>query len=289
MTKSVKLSWLALLTLCVLDLWLWSRIVGAKPLTGEEFHFLDVGQGDAQLLILPSGVKILTDAGPDEKIGKALQTVLPSGDRYLDMAVISHPQLDHFGGLIKIVNAYDFGAVLVSGRDADESIRREWNALLDVFRTRAIPIVAIGEGDKIRVGSATVNILSPGKLLSRSAESNDTGIVQLIETRNVRALLTADIGFGVEKYLLEKYDLAADILKIGHHGSRYSSGDDFLSEVRPAFAVIQSGAGNRYGHPTEETLKRIIKTAPLRIFRNDQDGTISGKVEDGRIVWFTSK
>ena len=106
------------------------------------------------------------------------------------------------------------------------------------------------------------------------AALNDTSIVSMLSSRNARFLFTADIDANLEVHLAEKYDIRADVLKVAHHGSKYSSSDIFLSEVLPKIAVIQVGKGNGYGHPTKEAISRLAATGAI-VYRNDTDGGVA--------------
>lgn len=286
-TKSDKTAIAIIAALAALDVLVWIQIFSGAPKESEEIHFLDVGQGDAILTVLPGGVKILTDAGPDSRIRRALQNVLPADDRYLDLAVITHPQLDHFGGFRELLRSYKFGAFIWNGREGDLSMA-DWREFKDEIRKQDIPLIAVSEGDRIRSKNAEVRILSPNRVLLQSAELNDTAIVQMLEMPSFRFLSAADAGLEIEKRLQKKYDLRAEILKVGHHGSKYSSGIEFLNEVRPRLAVISVGRGNRYGHPAPEILKRLKFTAG-NVFRTDENGTISVFTENGKIRVFTKQ
>lgn len=275
----------ALMVALIVDGFLWHEVVSGAPATHPELHFLDVGQGDAQLLILPGGVTVLTDAGSDQAVIGALERALPAGSRYIDLAIITHPQLDHFGGMNDLLRRYSFGAVLMNGRAAEGGSAPQWEALLAGVTDRRIPLVVLTSGDRIRHGSATIDILNPDEITVQSGELNDTGIVQLIRTVDMRALLTADIGFAVEERLLRAYDLGADILKVPHHGSKFSSGSSFLSEVQALAAFIGVGNGNRYGHPTEEALSRLSQSG-AQVLRTDEHGSLRVVAREGALRVF---
>ena len=122
------------------------------------------------------------------------------------------------------------------------------------------------------MGEAVVTVLAPSPLEWESKELNDTALVFLIQTPEYRALYTGDIGANVEARLVRDYNLKANVLKVGHHGSRFSSSDQFLAEVLPDIAVIEVGK-NSYGHPTPAALGRLSKWAQA-IFRTDQNGLV---------------
>lgn len=284
--KSNKTVIAVIAALAALDTLVWVQIVSGAPKNSEEIHFLDVGQGDAVLTLLPGGVKILTDAGPDSRVRRSLQEVLSTGRRYIDLAVISHPQTDHFGGFEELLRGYEFGAFIWNGRETNEN--PAWQELMDKIRERKIPLITVGKNDNIRIGNAVLQFLSPSRALLQSAELNDTALVQMLRTPSFGFLSAADVGLEVEKQLSRQYDLGADILKVGHHGSKYSSGEEFLADVRPRLAVISVGAGNRYGHPVPETLLRL-KSAGAAVFRTDENGTVSVIAEEGKLKIFAGK
>ncbi len=276
MKKSTKKISILIFLLCAAaDLFVWHAVAFGGASHGiYEMHFLNIGQGDSELAVFPGGIGVLTDAGPDRSVASALERVLPQGRKYLDLAIISHPQLDHFNGFNELIRTYEIGAFLINGRD-DEPPLAAWDELKRAIGEKGIPLVVVGKGDRIVIGSSTIDILSPGREFIQSGELNDTGLVERIATPSFSTLLTADTGINIEDYLLkEGTAVTADILKVGHHGSKYSSSPEFLKAVSPKVAVISVGAKNRYGHPSPETLDRL-HAAGILTFRTDQDGTVS--------------
>ena len=264
---------------------LWRDV--ASPGAEPGYYALSVGQGDATLLVLEDGAKILFDAGPDRSVLRELERVLPRRDRYIDLAVITHPQLDHMNGFLPLLDSFDVGAFIVNGREPPEDgPTAEWRELMTRVRAKRIPLLTLGAGDRIEQDSSAVDILSPDVPLAQSAELNDTTIVALANIGSLRALFTGDAGFTVEEHLVAGgVDLRADILKVGHHGSKYSSGETFLRAVAPAVVTVSAGAGNRYGHPAPEALGRITGSTRARILRTDLAGTIRiTKSEDGNAL-----
>lgn len=281
---------MALILLCVLvfaDGAAWFRVFAGAPPKTAVMHFLDVGQGDATLLELEGGVRILTDAGPAAAVVAALERAVPHGPRYIDLAVITHPETDHFSGFDHILDSYRVGAFIVNGRGRDPEVRA-WAELLRKIDEKGIPLVVLGEGDGVRHGQSRIDILSPGPQLLASQELNDTGLVQKVRTPGFSALLVADIGFNIEEHLRARYDLSADILKVGHHGSRYSSGAAFLRAADPTLAMISSGERNTYGHPAPDALARLA-TAGAAIFRTDRHGNITVRQGEGELKVFAER
>ncbi|MDP2598930.1 MAG: hypothetical protein Q8P49_03815 [Candidatus Liptonbacteria bacterium] len=282
MNKKDGLSYIIFFSLAVLAIFVWYEIFSGKPGASPVLYFLDVGQGDSELMIFPGNVKIMTDAGPDSKVVASLQKVLPAGDRYIDLAIISHPQLDHFNGFNFILGQYRIGAFIINGRSDTKGIS-QWPELLNKIKAQKIPLITLGAGDRIAYADDEIDILSPDANIVQSGELNDTGFVELIKTPQFKVLLTADVGFNVENYLIgHGFDLRADILKVSHHGSKTSSGGKFLATVRTKIAVIGVGARNTYGHPTKEALMRIASSG-AKIFRTDRDGTVKVWFEDEKL------
>jgi competence protein ComEC len=270
-----------LVMLAVSDIFCWFQIFLDRPPFGARAYFLDVGQGDSELVAFANGVTMMTDAGPTNKVIDSLGKALP-GKRYIDLALITHPQTDHFNGYNFILDRYDVGAFLYNGRD-DPGVA-EWMELKNKIAAKHIPFITLGGGDSIHIAGSEVDILSPNAAFAGSAELNDTGLVEMVQTESFRALFTADTGFNIEDWLVANArDLHADILKVPHHGSKYASNDAFLRAVDPAVAVIEVGAKNTYGHPGAATLARIASSTHAAVFRTDQNGTIEIFSENGKL------
>lgn len=281
MAKNRKTLKLFLAALIAADLFVWSQIVWVKDSGSLELYFLDVGQGDSQLII-GDGIKILVDGGPaNGKVLSRLGKILPAADRYLDLVVLTHPQLDHYGGLIEVLKNYKVGAFISNGTKGDTAA---YNDLRRELGGHELPYVGLMEGSRIIHGDLALNFLSPSLQNLQSGEPNDTGLVFLLEKDGIRAVYTSDTGAAVEKHLVNKYDLRAHILKVGHHGSRFSSIPEFLQEIAPRISVIGVGK-NSYGHPTQEVLGRLASVNSA-IFRTDQDGTVKIEIKNGKLSVF---
>ena len=284
--KKYKSVILAFSALVLLDGAVWYLILFSNdPAENLELYFLDVGQGDSQLVNLPTGVQILIDGGPpNSRVLSELAEVLPASDNYIDLVVMTHPQLDHFGGLIETLKKYEVGAFIGSGRKGEIDAYRE---LVEVLKNRKVPYVALSQGDHIRNGDNLFSVLSPNNQNLLSKELNDTSLVLMLESGELKALYTGDIGFSVENYLAQKYDLRAQVLKVPHHGSKFSSSREFLAAIKPQAAVIGVGK-NTYGHPTEQALSRLTE-AGAEIFRTDQNGTIRVGLTKDKLGIFSQK
>ena len=271
---------LVILVLGGLNVMVWCQLIFAGPNQEPEIYFLDVGQGDSTLTIFPGNVKVLTDAGYGFKVVSALDGVM--SDKYIDLAIITHPQLDHFGGFSYLLDRYQFGAFIVTGREAEIS---EWDDLVAKIDSKKIPIVRLAGGDDISQGDNVINFLSPSATILQSAELNDTSLVSLINFKKFKLLLTGDAGFSVENFIINNIqDFSAEVIKVGHHGSKYSTSEDFVKMVDPVVAVIEVGQ-NQFGHPSEEALERLSET---KIFRTDINGTVRVTLDGTKLQVYTA-
>lgn len=233
-------------------------------------YFLDVGQGDSEFIELPGGVQILIDGGPPNgKILEELGEILPAHDRYLDLVIVSHPQLDHFAGLVEVLKRYRVGLLIHNGRSG---LASPFNALKEAIGENNVKTLRLAAGDEIRYLDSIINILSPDSTLVGDRELNDTSLVLELNSKNTKSLFTGDIGPKAENYLTNLLTYEVNILKVAHHGSKFSSSANFLNAVRPELAIIEVGK-NSYGHPTPETLSRL-NAVGAKIYRTDQDGTV---------------
>lgn len=272
--------------LIIFNFFVWSQIIlgSSKKNNDLEVYFLDVGQGDSELVNLSNDVQILIDGGPDNKILKELSSILPPTDRYIDLIVLSHPQYDHFAGLIEILKRYEVGAFIYNGR---EGTIKAFNELKKIIEENKIPTVILTQGNKIKYQENQFDVLSPSKNFISSKELNDTTLALKLTGKNSKILFTGDIGFKVEDYLTRNFDIDSDVLKVGHHGSKYSSGQKFLEAVSPKISIIEVGK-NSYGHPTLQTLNGLASIGS-QIFRTDKNGTIKLVINENRINIFKKK
>ena len=242
-------------------------------------YFLDVGQGDSELVVLPGGVKILADGGPDKEVLFELDRILPATDRYIDLLVVSHAQLDHFGGLRDVLDRYRVGAVLFNGREGTGSV---WGEFRRELTDENVPLIVIGGGDKIVYGDNYFDVLSPSGELLQEPDLNDTSLVMKLVSGGAKILFTGDIGPTAEEYLVGRSDIDVDVLKVAHHGSRYSTSQAFVDKASPALSVIEVGINNTFGHPAESVLQRLWRAGSI-VYRTDQNGRVRLVIRDGKI------
>lgn len=270
-----------------LNIYLWFFAFASADGVAPGFYFLNVGQGDSEMVVFSGGAKVLTDAGPNFEVVSEVQKILGFSSSYIDLGIITHTQADHFGGYADLLKRYSFGAVLWNG--AEQTSSGSWQDLKEKFAELNIPLVVTGIGTVISQGNNHIEILAPDEKLVVSKDLNDTGIVQKVNISGRTALLTADISKKTENYLLQLYGgrLKADIFKVPHHGSKTSAGTAFISAVDPSISVIEVGLKNRYGHPTAEALA-LLSGVASRILRTDLNGSVFLKPAESGFELFTN-
>jgi competence protein ComEC len=246
---------------------------------------LDIGQGDAILVIAPSGETLLIDGGPDrDLLLRRLGERLPWWRRRIDVMILTHPHEDHVAGLVAALERYRVGLVLDGGRDYPNPTYHRFVEL-----AREEPgghLAAARAGERISLGATTLlTILYPtaadvaGSL--PEGDINNASVVGLLRSGSFSALLTGDAEASVEAMLAQRRMLTrVDVLKVGHHGSHSSSSPPLLSTTRPGVALISAGIGNDYGHPHQVTLDHLRAIPGLRLHRTDLEASIE-VISDG--------
>jgi len=236
--------------------------------------FFDVGQGDAIFIEVPGGHQILIDGGPNNKILTKLGGTLPPWDRSIDLLILTHPHTDHLAGLLEVLKRYRVEMVLETGVNYSLPEYEEWRRLL---KEKKVKVIRAEMGQRIRLSpSAYLDVLSPFENFEGLSPKNvhDAMIIAKLIYASTTALFMGDAEKSLEyRLLFSGVNVASDILKVGHHGSKTSSAEEFLRAVAPQVAVIQVGHKNRYGHPAQEVLDRLA-AAGAKILRNDLDGDI---------------
>jgi len=233
-------------------------------------YFLDVGQGDSELLVFGNRT-ILIDAGETDMGDRVAADLRKLGVTRIDLLVATHPHSDHIGGMVKVLSAFPVGQVLDTGLPSSSPVYEQFLKTID---KKHIPYTLAEQGQTLDVDPALrILVLSPPK--ERFGDDpNQNSIVLRISYGTINFLFTGDLGGDAETALMRTgYALEAQILKVGHHGSEYSTSPAFLARVHPEVAVIEVGKDNPYGHPHEKTMKNL-ENAGITVYRTDRDGTV---------------
>lgn len=249
--------------------------------------YLDVGQGDATLIESPTGTQVLIDGGRGSAVLRPLNRVMGFFDRTIDMVIATHPDADHIGGLVGVLKRYRVHTIVMTENESDSPVFEAFKSAVlkegaNVVYARTGEVFDLGSGAS---GSTTLSILFPDHD-PRSLESNVSSIVSRLVYGESEYVFTGDSPQEIELYLVGMFGplLTSDVLKVGHHGSRTSSAETFVTAVHPTYAIISAGKDNSYGHPHKEvtdllTQKGIIQKNTAEV------GSISS-VSDGHTIVF---
>ena len=234
-------------------------------------HFIDVGQGDSELIQF-NGKNVLIDGGTPEMGSRVESYLRGHGASSLDLVVATHPHDDHIGGLLTILNDLLVGQVLDSGQTHTSQTFENYLNLID---RKNILFNTAERGQTIDLDPAIkIEVLSPPATHFAGDDLNQNSVVLKVTYNKVSFLFMGDAGFVAENSIMAAgYDLKSDVLKVGHHGSSSASGSAFLAKVKPTSSIIEVGAGNDYGHPTSKTLSALTDTGS-KIYRTDTNGNI---------------
>ena len=257
MSQKVRWLWIGVVVLFILNIAVFFSLI-PKPGKVLRVVYLNIGQGDAIYIEAPNGKQMLIDGGRDKKVISELSSVMSFFDRSIDVLMASHPDADHIAGLVDTLGRYRVGMVVEPGSDTDTQVYKK---LEETISQKNIAHVAARTGQEIVLdekNNIKVTILFPDQNVS-SWETNASSIVARLTYGDNSFLFTGDSPIEIEDYLVAHQGglLKSDVLKLGHHGSRTSTGDFYLSAVAPALAIISAGAGNSYGHPHQEVLDRL--------------------------------
>lgn len=281
------------LGLVVLLSWQW-------PSQNTRMVVCDVGQGDA-ILIIKERLQVLVDGGPSTaKVLACLEQHVPFWDRTIELIVLTNTDFDHMNGLSAVLDRYEV-IQFVTADGVHESAALD--KFIDSLDRNGVRVEAVERGDWLIVGeerrdlqlrfeviwppdTKRENVAIFGSQMeenerkqilgasAKASDRNERSVVLLLLEDTKSVLLSGDIGVQTEKELLELGGLrSVDVLKVGHHGSKYASTREFLDIIKPEIAVISAGINNRYGHPTGETLERLSRIGAM-IYRTDKDGTV---------------
>lgn len=261
-------------------------MVNAIPLLSPpvlRVSFLDIGQGDAIWIQAPNGKELLIDSGPDQSVIDRLGEEKNFFDRTIDMILATHSDADHIGGFPYVLDRFKINTVIESEISSPTLIDRTFGQ--KVINEHVNKLTA-RTGERIVLDpkhGVVIDILFPDQN-PIGWETNEASIVTKISYGDTSFLLTGDSPSDVEDFLVKTYgnQLHADVLKLGHHGSKTSSSDSFLQTVKPMTAIVSAGLGNKYGHPAPEVIERV-ESINAQILETSQLGTIDCR-SDGKTI-----
>jgi competence protein ComEC len=241
-----------------------------KSVTNQPFkvHFIDVGQGDATLIQTTDGFSILIDGG--EANGDVVEYLKNAGIQSIDLMIATHPHSDHIGGLVEVLRSFPVTKVATNGQSHTTSTYEDF---LDAIADARAEYVEVRRGDVLQVGNLKLFVLSPAA--NDDPDMNENSVVLQFAYGSTSYLLMGDAGANTEAALLASGSkLKANILKVGHHGSKSGSTIPFLQAVSPDIAIYFAGENNSYGHPALQTILSL----------HDVDATIYGTNVNGSII-----
>lgn len=244
-----------------------------------KIHYIDVGQGDS-ILLQQGEQNMLIDTGTNDSTDSLISYLKGLNLQRIDYLVLTHPHEDHIGGADKVIEQFNIGSVIMPKVTVTTKTFKDVVFAMNEKKLKAVSPVP---GSEFRLGNAECVIYGP--INSRKDDLNTYSIVLKVTFGSTRFLFTGDAQVSNEQDMIKKgYDLRADVLKVGHHGSRTSSSKAFLEKVNPEYAVISCGKGNDYGHPHKVIMDRLKKMG-IKVYRTDESGTIVC-TSDGKNIKF---
>jgi competence protein ComEC len=253
----------------------------ANSLETEEYikiTFLDVGQGDASFIELPDKTQILVDCGKDAEVLEKLGKVMKYYDKEIDYLFVTHPDLDHYGGCIDVLKRFTVKNIVYTGLQKED---KTWQYFWELVAFEDAEYFEINSSISWDIASTTIDFLYHD---IEGSDDNNSSLVFKMSFGENDILFVGDAEEKTEESLVDLYGdkLDADVLKVGHHGSNSSSGQDFLDIVTPEISIISAGVGNPYGHPSLRALKRLERIGS-EIFRTDIDKSVILNIFEDKI------
>ncbi len=244
---------------------------------------IDVGQGDALVLRTAHGQTILIDAGNDPGYVQKLGKILGPWDHTIDLLVLTHPHEDHVSGFVDLIDRWNIRKVLWTGLEYPAPAYQAFRAWVQSLPPQTLQVAR--QGQRIMIDGGWLDVLWPLESLngvSASADGaegsggvNDTSIVIEGHVDGKSLMLMGDVSSTVEHAILSRQAVKPiDILKVGHHGSRFSTSEDWVKALRPSIALISVGVKNEFNHPAQSVISRLREYG-ARVYQTPQDGTVS--------------
>jgi len=282
--KKLHISWLLIILLLGLSFGTGCEFQQEQNAINEtlEVHFIDVGQGDS--IFIKNGTHMmLVDAGNNDDSVMITQYLQKQGVSRLEYVIGTHPHEDHIGGMDAVIRNFEINRIFLPRVTHDTETYKD---VLRAMLSESIGVTIPEPGKTYKLGDASFTILAP--VSTNYKELNNYSIVIKLNFGGTSYLLTGDAEeLSEQEMLAMDFDVSADVLKLGHHGSSSSSSVEFLNAVKPDFAVISVGKDNDYGHPHMETMLKL-RDRNIPVYRTDENGTIIS-VTDGKNITFNTE
>lgn len=256
--------------------------------TDLSIHYIDVGQGDSELICFNDGEVMLIDTGTNENSSSLINYLNSQNVEKIDYMVLTHPHEDHIGGACAVLNNFTVKNAYLPKIDENMvPTTRTYEKTLEALINKQVNVIEGKAGTDIKTNENTsAQIIGPNS--EGYDDLNNYSIVIKLTHKNKSFLFMGDAQNKSEKEIFSKYNLKADVLKCGHHGSRTSTGKEFIKRVAPSYVIISCGKNNRYGHPHEQTLKKL-ENAKVKVYRTDLNGNIVINLKDQEMTIKTEK
>jgi len=236
--------------------------------------FLDVGQGDSILLSTKGGHQLLIDAGRGNAVMKVLPQYLPLGDKEIESVILTHSDTDHYEGISSVAKNYKIDSILISKFEKGDIA---FEKAVENIENSGAKLIRAEAGVQIDLGEDTyAKIIYPFAESVDDVNSNTSSVVVMVDHSGRKAILTGDAPISVERLLVDLYGetLDSDILKLGHHGSKNSSDENFIKTVSPEIVIVSAGKNNNYGHPNVDVIS-MVKNLGIAIRSIIDEGSVS--------------
>lgn len=271
--------------ICLVSISLVVSLTTPSPL---RVSFLDVGQGDAILIQTPSNKSMLIDGGVSSIVLSRLAERLSFFDHTIDVMVATHPDADHVTGLIPVLEKYDVQNIVTSSVEGDTKIFSELAMRVD-SEVADVHVAKVGDVIDFHDGVVAYILYPDSSNQKKNGETNDASVSMIIRYGDKSFLLTGDLPTTKESKLFRpELQKNITVYKAGHHGSKYSSGEQLLSYIKPEYSIISAGKDNRYGHPNPEALGRLQKYSQ-EIISTIERGTITFSTNGKNLEVVTTK
>ncbi len=235
--------------------------------------YVDVGQADCEVIMLPDGRNVIVDAGKNDTEDELVEKLRGYGIQRFDYVIATHPHEDHIGGMDKVIDSFEIGCVYMPDASSNTDT---FNDMLNSIENKNVKVVKAKAGVSV-IDEENINMVFVAPNSDKYEETNNYSAVLRLTYGKRSFLFTGDAESVSEKEMLENgMDISADVLKVGHHGSSTSSTKDFIKAVNPEYAIIEVGEGNSYGHPHDEILDVL---EGIEIYRTDIHGDITVKCD----------